>query len=57
MDGKLRNLRYITYAIEILLLYVLSGIPGFLPSILGSKPLLLLPVVQGKFDTPVVEQL
>lgn len=44
MDGKLRNLRYITYAIEILLLYVLSGIPGFLPSILGVKPLLLLPV-------------
>ncbi len=44
MDGKLKNLRYITYAIEIILLYVFSGIPGFLPSILGVKPLLLLPV-------------
>ncbi len=44
MDGKLKNLRYITYAIEIILLYVLSGIPGLLPSILGVKPLLLLSV-------------
>lgn len=44
MDGKLKNLRFITYAIEIILLYVISGIPGFLPSILGVKPILLLPV-------------
>ena len=44
MDGKLKALRYITYAIEIILLYVISGIPGFLPAILGVKPLLLLPV-------------
>ncbi len=44
MDGKLKTLRYITYAIEILLLYVVSGIPGLLPSVLGVKPLLLLPV-------------
>lgn len=44
MDSKLKTLRYITYAIEIIVLYVFSGIPGFLPSILGSKPLLLLPV-------------
>lgn len=44
MDGKLKALRYITYSIEIVLLYVLSGIPGFLPAILGVKPLLLLPV-------------
>lgn len=44
MDGKLRFLRYIAYAIEVVLLYVLSGIPGFLPEILGVKPLLLLPV-------------
>lgn len=44
MDGKLKTLRYITYVIEIILLYVLSGIPGFLPQILGVKPLLLIPV-------------
>ena len=44
MDSKLKNLRYITYALEIILLYVISGVPGLLPSISGTKPLLLLPV-------------
>ncbi len=44
MEGNLKILRYITYSLEILLLYVFSGIPGFLPQILGVKPLLLLPV-------------
>lgn len=44
MTGKLRFLRYIAYTIEILLFYILCGIPGFLPEILGIKPLLLLPV-------------
>lgn len=44
MDGKLKFLRYVAYAIEVILFYVLSGTPGFLPEILGVKPLLLLPV-------------
>lgn len=44
MDGKLKFLRYIAYALEVILLYVISGTPGFLPEILGVKPLLLLPV-------------
>ncbi len=44
MDGKLKFLRFIAYAIEIVLLYVISGTPGFMPEILGVKPLLLLPV-------------
>lgn len=44
MEGKLKFLRYVAYAIEVAVLYVLSGTPGFLPEILGVKPLLLLPV-------------
>jgi len=44
MTGRLKILRYIAYATEIILLYILSGIPGFLPTIFGIKPLLLLPV-------------
>lgn len=44
MEGKLKFLRFVAYAIEVCVLYVLSGTPGFLPEILGVKPLLLLPV-------------
>lgn len=44
MEGKLKFLRFVAYAIEVAVLYVLSGTPGFLPEILGVKPLLLLPV-------------
>ena len=44
MEGKIKILRYFTYALEIVILYVLSGIPGFLPAINGVKPLLILPV-------------
>lgn len=43
MEGKLKFLRYIAYAIEILLLYILSGTAGLLPSVMGVRPLLLLP--------------
>lgn len=44
MEGNLKILRYITYVLEIIILYVLSGVPGLFPAILGVKPLLLLPV-------------
>ena len=44
MAGKLKVLRYIAYTIEILLFYIICGIPGFLPTISGIKPLLLLPI-------------
>lgn len=44
MEGKLKFLRYVAYAIEIIVLYVISGTPGFMPEIMGAKPLLLLPV-------------
>ena len=44
MTGRFKILRYIAYVIGILVFYVLSGIPNFMPSILGNKPILLLPV-------------
>ncbi len=44
MDGKLKFLRYVAYALEIVILYVVSGIPNFMPSLFGAKPMLLLPV-------------
>lgn len=44
MEGKLRFLRYIAYIIEIVVLYIVSGTPGFMPEIMGVKPVLLLPV-------------
>lgn len=44
MEGKLKFLRYVAYGLEILILYILCGIPGFLPSFLSIKPLILLPV-------------
>lgn len=44
MTGRLRFFRYAAYIAEILLLYVVSGIPNFLPEIFGVKPIILLPV-------------
>ncbi len=42
MNGKLRYLRFLAYALELIILYVLSGIPNFMPSLFGSKPVLLI---------------
>ncbi len=44
MEGRLKFLRFFAYGLEIVILYVLSGIPGFLPSFSGNKPVLLIPV-------------
>lgn len=44
MEGKLKFLRYAAYGLEILILYIFCGIPGFMPAFLSIKPLLLLPV-------------
>lgn len=44
MEGRLKFLRFFAYGLEIVILYVLSGIPGFLPSFSGNKPALLIPV-------------
>lgn len=44
MDGKLKLFRYLAYAIEITVLHIVAGIPGFMPSIFGTKPMILLAV-------------
>lgn len=44
MTDRLKIFRYIAYTAEILLFYILCGIPNFLPEIIGVKPMLLLPV-------------
>lgn len=36
--------RYLAYALEILIFYVLQGTPNLIPEFFGSKPLLLIPV-------------
>lgn len=35
--------RYLAYALEILIFYILQGTPNFIPEIFGGKPLLLIP--------------
>ncbi len=44
MNSKLRFLRFLAYVLEILIFYVISGIPNLLPSLFGSKPIILLSV-------------
>ena len=44
MDGKQKLLRHLAYYLEILIIFILSGTPQLMPSILGIKPVLLLPV-------------
>ena len=43
MEKRYRVFRYIAYAIEIILLFVLQTTPHLLPEIGGSKPVLLIP--------------
>lgn len=44
MEKRRNFLRFFAYSLEVLVLFVLSGTPGFLPEIFGSKPCLLLPL-------------
>ncbi len=44
MEKRRSFLRYFAYSLEIIILYVIVGTPGFLPEIFGSKPCILLPV-------------
>lgn len=44
MEHRYKILRFLAYSLEIVVLYVLSGTPMFLPEIFGSKPCILLPV-------------
>ncbi len=44
MEKKMTAFRYLAYALEIIIIYILQGTPGFLPEILGGKPVLLIPL-------------
>ena len=45
IDKKHKIFRYIAYALEIILLFIIQTTPGFLPIIAGSKGILLIPAV------------
>lgn len=42
MPNRKKWIRYVLYAVEILLLFLLQDTPGLLPQIMGAKPLLVL---------------
>ncbi|MGN0459959.1 MAG: rod shape-determining protein MreD [Ruminococcus sp.] len=44
MDRKYTVLRYIAYGLEILIFYIIQGVPDLIPQVLGGKPLLLIPI-------------
>jgi len=44
MEKKYKALRFFAYVIEILLVYIIEGLPGVMPDIVGSKPCMLIPV-------------
>ena len=44
MPNRKKWIRYVLYAVEILLLFLLQDTPGLLPQIMGVKPL---PVLSG----------
>jgi rod shape-determining protein MreD len=42
---KYRIIRYLGFALEILVVYVLQETPGLIPQVQGARPVMLLPVV------------
>ena len=45
MERRFRIFRYIIYSTELLVLFVIQGIPNFIPELFGGKPSLVIPVV------------
>lgn len=43
-ERKIAFLKYFALVIEILIFYIIEGIPNFIPEIINGKPLLLLPI-------------
>lgn len=41
---RFRVVRYTAYILEILIIYIVQGIPGFIPDVFGGRPVLLVPV-------------
>ena len=44
MERKYTVLRYVAYGLEILIFYIIQGVPDLIPQVLGGQPLLLIPV-------------
>lgn len=44
MERKYTVLRYMAYSLEILIFFIIQGVPDLIPNVLGGKPLLLIPV-------------
>ncbi|MDR0915078.1 MAG: rod shape-determining protein MreD [Oscillospiraceae bacterium] len=44
MEKRYNALRYFAYSLEILLFFIIMGIPNFMPEIFGGKPTFLLPI-------------
>lgn len=44
MELKYRAFRYFAYSLEILIFYVISGVPNVIPQLFGGKPCLLIPI-------------
>lgn len=45
MERKFKIFRYIIYATELLVLFVIQGTPNIIPELFGGKPSLILPAV------------
>ena len=45
MEVLYKNIRYLAYTIEILVIFIIGRIPGLMPSINGVKPMILVLVV------------
>lgn len=43
MENRYRFIRYFAYALELLILYMIQQTPGFLPYLLGARPILIIP--------------
>ena len=52
MPNRKKWIRYVLYAVEILLLFLLQDTPGLLPQIMGVKPL---PVLSAALTIAMVE--
>lgn len=44
MDKRNKVLRFVSYGIEILIFYIIQGVPQLIPEVYGGRPLLLIPI-------------
>jgi rod shape-determining protein MreD len=44
MEGRNKIIRFVAYGIEILLFYIVQGVPNLIPEFFGGRPVLLIPI-------------